>query len=218
MLSIVQYRFIGRTFLEDFKNRIINRILKENLDYKESNEISDIMGEPIYSYGWALEYDSNKNYIGGRYVCGPICSNESDLVKAYKLSHELGHHLINNKMNPLILLAYYEGNKFLEFFIEILAWRKAKSICLEENINTKTLSFFRVMTLGVLSYLIGLTRYILNIVLNILKIFSLIFFIVSIISYKESLKISFTDIFEISFICFCGYLLINSFRKLISKS
>lgn len=102
------------------KQKITNRIEKEGLFYRENFTLS-LTNQ--YEYCWNLS------------IYGPKFTDYSELEQTYCIAHELGHHYINKKMNPILLELLKLRPSILAYIIERLAWEKANIICEEESIE-----------------------------------------------------------------------------------
>lgn len=125
---------MGKKELEDDpKQKLINRIRKEELNYRESYEMSV---NKNYQYESGLSFDKkNKAYNGGFSIYGPKFTDYTELEQAYCLAHELGHHHVNERMSSFKLKVARYKLPFVVERIELLAWKEAKIILLEENIK-----------------------------------------------------------------------------------
>lgn len=202
--------------MDNFKDKIINRILREGLNYREVKDSQrDLNGDDIYSYEYVVTYE-NYEYVGGQGITAPSSSVEPELSQVYKLAHELGHHFINAQLPPIILRSYVKGNKILTFFIEILAWNKAKEICNEELIQITPI-FNKVMLRGLFSYSRGLMRLFISIINNLVRDFACLFLFLSVINNIFSVNATFDTILQMSVLLFIVYTLSKKSLVMISK-
>lgn len=114
------------------KQKLINRIEKENLCYRENFTLSL---ENRYEYCSTLTFDKkNKAYNNGLFIYGPRFTDYTEIEQAYCMAHELGHHYVYKKMSPILLkIAKYRLPIMVER-VECLAWKEAEIICREESI------------------------------------------------------------------------------------
>lgn len=203
--------------MDKFKNKIIDRILKEEIEYKETNiSEKDVNGDLVYSYGFAVEYTNNGEYVGGKYIESPLNSNELDIVKTYKLAHELGHHLLNKKLSPIVVQSYANGNRILTFFIEILAWNKAKKICKDEEIKITSLIFYKVMLRGLFSYLRVMVKVYSSALIDLIRNFAILFLFLSVVNLY-SINQSSYNVFQLTYCLFTLYLILKVVIILLKK-
>nr|WP_172688124.1 hypothetical protein [Clostridium botulinum]ALP69018.1 hypothetical protein [Clostridium botulinum] len=115
---------------KNYKEKIIDKIKNEKLEYKESFNKSLINQ---YTYSWKISY-KNDNYDGGILIIAPKYTDDTILEQAYKLAHELGHHNINKKLSSIMMKLSQSNNILIKNIIERKAWKEAKNICIEESI------------------------------------------------------------------------------------
>lgn len=114
--------------MELYKEKIINRIAKENLLYFETFNLSLLNN---YQYLYRISHIKGK-YIGGISISAPKFTDDSDIEQAYSIAHELGHHNINKRLSPIVLRL--SKNIFFKTLFEKKAWKEAEKICLSEEI------------------------------------------------------------------------------------
>lgn len=114
----------------NFKEKLIDRIKGEGIEYKESFNNS-LYNQ--YSYQWEISYKEGC-YDGGISITSPSFSDETELEQTYKIAHELGHHNTYKKLNPLILKVCQVNSTLIKNMIERKAWKEAEKICIEEEI------------------------------------------------------------------------------------
>lgn len=114
--------------MEFYKEKIINRIKKENLLYFERFNLSL---QNNYQYLYKVGNTKDK-CIDGISISAPRFTDDSDIEQAYCLAHELGHHNINKKLRPIVLRL--SRNVFLKILFEKKAWKEAEKICISEEI------------------------------------------------------------------------------------
>lgn len=110
------------------KEKIIDRIKKENIEYKESfnNSLID-----QYTYTVEKSYKNNK-LEEKKYITAPKFTDDSILQQTYSLAHELGHYSLDNSKH--FILKNSTRNIIIRNIVERKAWEEAIKICNEEAI------------------------------------------------------------------------------------
>ena len=138
---------------KDPKEKLIDRIKRENINYEESFNKSLINH---YMYISAITY-KNGTYEKELSIIAPKYTDDTQLEQAYKLAHELGHHNITNELNSVSLKLFHIDNIFIKNIVERMAWKEAKNICIEEGISINN-EFYSVKNKCLKTYTEGLKR------------------------------------------------------------
>lgn len=110
------------------KEKIIEKIKKEKIEYKESFNKS-----LINQYTYRVEkFYKNNELEEKKYIIAPKFSDNSVLEQSYSLAHELGHYRVDNSKH--FILNSSSRNIVITNIIERKAWKEALNICTEENI------------------------------------------------------------------------------------
>lgn len=112
------------------RKKIIDRIKKENIEYKESFNNSLINQ---YTYTVEKSYSIKNNKLEEKkYITAPKFTDDSILEQTYSLAHELGHYNLDNSKH--FILKNSTRNIIIRNIVERKAWKEAIKICTEEAI------------------------------------------------------------------------------------
>lgn len=208
------------------KEKLINRIQKEGIEYKESFNKSLINQ---YTYQWKVSYKDGC-YDGGILILAPMYSDETILEQTYQLAHELGHHNVNKRLNPFILKIYQFNSILIKNIFERKAWKEAEKICIEESIQIDE-TFYLIKNKCLKTYsIINFARSICNFVVNaiisyyiILTCFYLIYKgindnindLLGVLKYFNGISIEAVE--SLSKTTWTSYIVLRSLKKLFDK-